>query len=75
MPIYEFRCRRCGHRFEKLCAVGESGEAQECPSCRAVGAERLLSSFAALGGSRDNGGSTASSGCSGCAGKSCATCR
>ncbi|SHF24153.1 putative regulatory protein, FmdB family [Desulfofundulus australicus DSM 11792] len=74
MPIYEFRCHTCGHRFEKLCPLGEGGEHQVCPACRATGAERVMSSFASPG-NRDAGGSPGSgSSCSGCSGGSCATC-
>jgi putative FmdB family regulatory protein len=51
MPIYEYRCRACTHRFETLHA--RSGEAvPDCPRCGAPGAERLLSAFAVIRGSR-----------------------
>jgi len=43
MPIYEYRCRSCGHRFEKL--VRAAGEAV-CPACAGEQVERLLSAFA-----------------------------
>lgn len=44
MPIYEFECRQCGHRFEDLVVGGSK------PVCRACGGEdleRLLSVFMA----------------------------
>ncbi len=31
MPIYEYRCTRCGHRFERLQPVGSF--ATTCPQC------------------------------------------
>ncbi len=33
MPIYEYRCTRCGHQFEVTHAVGETVES--CERCRA----------------------------------------
>jgi putative FmdB family regulatory protein len=43
MPIYDFSCQACGHRFEELTA---SGDQPACPECGAPGAERLFSPFA-----------------------------
>ncbi|MEZ5320041.1 MAG: zinc ribbon domain-containing protein [Vicinamibacterales bacterium] len=43
MPLYDFRCRACGHEFEALVRPGhEPG----CPACASADLERLLSSFA-----------------------------
>ena len=44
MPIYEYECRGCGHRFEFL--VLPSSEEQACPECKSADLERLLSMFA-----------------------------
>ena len=44
MPLYDYRCPRCGHRFEEL--VFGSDKTVECPRCQAE-AERQLSAFAA----------------------------
>ena len=43
MPIYEYRCRRCGHDFEKY--VHGSSPAVACPSCAAGEVTRKLSVF------------------------------
>lgn len=40
MPLYEYECSKCGHRFEKIENVGAS-ETKKCPKCGAK-AERLL---------------------------------
>jgi len=50
MPLYEYRCEECGHRFEILQRLGEGSEGLGCPQC---GRERLakqFSTFAASGG-------------------------
>ncbi|MDA8097139.1 MAG: zinc ribbon domain-containing protein [Clostridia bacterium] len=70
MPIYEFRCDKCGHKFEKLCPMGETGENLKCPECNQRYPQKLVSGFAAPGA---NGGSGAS--CGGCTASSCAGCR
>jgi putative FmdB family regulatory protein len=41
MPLYDFACRDCGERFERLVR----GETPVCPSCDSTNLERLLSSF------------------------------
>ena len=43
MPLYDFHCRSCGERFERLV---RGGDVIECPSCRGSEVERLLSTFA-----------------------------
>lgn len=46
MPIYEFRCRKCGKRFSVLTLrVSEKAEPQ-CDKCGSRSADRLMSRFA-----------------------------
>ena len=33
MPVYEYRCRACGHRLEEIQPMG-SGPPGPCPECR-----------------------------------------
>lgn len=40
MPLYEYQCAKCGHRFEKIEKVG-APETRKCPQCGGK-AERLL---------------------------------
>ncbi len=40
MPLYEYKCRKCGHRFEKIESVNSS-TTKKCPKC-GTPAERLL---------------------------------
>ena len=46
MPIYEFDCQSCGHRFEELVGshVGVETADLVCPECGSAKIERLLSS-------------------------------
>jgi putative FmdB family regulatory protein len=41
MPIYEFECGKCGHRFEEL--VGRDASEVACPACGATESRRLMS--------------------------------
>jgi putative FmdB family regulatory protein len=40
MPIYDYRCSKCGHSFEQLVKPDEK---PPCPKCGAKKAERLFS--------------------------------
>jgi len=41
MPIFEYECQGCGHRFEYL--VLSSSPAAECPSCREKDLKQMIS--------------------------------
>jgi putative FmdB family regulatory protein len=45
MPIYEYACRSCDHRFEEL--VSSYGTLVACPQCTSGEVEKLLSAFTA----------------------------
>lgn len=40
MPMFEYRCTRCGHEFEELVFGDEN---PVCPACRAEATEKLIS--------------------------------
>lgn len=42
MPIYEYECKACGHRLEKLQKIS-AAPLKECPACQSDGLERLVS--------------------------------
>jgi putative FmdB family regulatory protein len=50
VPIYEFVCESCGHRFEELVGahVGRSASDVACPECDSAEVERQLSTYAPL---------------------------
>lgn len=43
MPLYDYQCRMCGHRFE---ALVRGSDRPVCPSCHGTELEQLLSMFA-----------------------------
>ncbi|HVT59529.1 MAG TPA: zinc ribbon domain-containing protein [Thermoanaerobaculia bacterium] len=51
MPLYEYRCRDCGHRFEILQSLGEGAAGLACPRCRAAALDKQFSTFATASGS------------------------
>jgi len=64
MPIYEYVCAGCGHKFETLTTLSGAHKTQECPSCGKLKGERVLSvscvgssSTAGSGGFSVGGGS------------------
>lgn len=69
MPIFEYRCVRCGLTFERLVRAG--GEEIECPDCAGGDVVRLLSAAStpkagAATLSRDGGGGDCCGGGCGC---------
>jgi putative FmdB family regulatory protein len=52
MPIYEFRCLKCGKIFELLKLKKEDEAVKmECPKCSSPEVERVLSSISVLSSS------------------------
>ena len=46
MPIYEYACRSCEKKFEKLVRSMSSQEKIPCPACGSVKTARAMSVFA-----------------------------
>lgn len=51
MPLYDYACEACGHRFEYFKRLADREQRVECPECEQR-AERLLSAFAVGGQAR-----------------------
>ena len=52
MPIYEYKCRDCGTKFEVL-AYNEDNQVK-CEKCGSANSEKLLSNFASQGAPKDS---------------------
>jgi len=50
MPIYEYRCEKCGRTFEELRRMSQSDEGLKCPYCESERVKRQMSAFATRGG-------------------------
>ncbi|MEF2145730.1 MAG: zinc ribbon domain-containing protein [Desulfovibrionaceae bacterium] len=85
MPIYEFKCGKCGHEFEEI--VLGADDVATCPNCKSEVTEQLMSrcSFKSAGAAPVAGGEDAApapqyrgigsgSGCAGCSGGNCSSC-
>lgn len=59
MPIFEYLCERCGHRFDRI--VRQPAEAETCPTCGGQ-ARRAISLPAAPAPSSGSGGGCAARG-------------
>ena len=76
MPIYEYCCAKCNHKFELLRSFDRAKEDASCPRCRQP-AKKILSRFASFS-KGDNGESVpiagTSSSCGSCSATSCSSC-
>jgi putative FmdB family regulatory protein len=64
MPLYEYQCSACRHRFEVLQRLGEDGGDLTCPSCGQPRPEKQFSTFAS-----SVAGSSSAEASSACCGK------
>ena len=60
MPMYDYKCKKCGYEFENLVSFSTKDKDVECPSCNNKGSKRLL--CAPNISTNANGGSSKSSG-------------
>ena len=75
MPIYEYKCKQCGHEFEKLVRNVSKIYAFNCEKCSGKEVERLVSIFAFSGSTDSKSSSASSSSCSSCSHLNCDTCK
>jgi putative FmdB family regulatory protein len=62
MPLYEFKCKSCGKKFEELLfsTIADPGKIF-CPACGKNDSERLMSAFSSSGS--ESRGISSLSGC------------
>lgn len=51
MPLYEYLCKACSHRFEVLQRIGADADGIACPACGVAEVAKQLSRFASGVGS------------------------
>ncbi len=54
MPIYEYKCPVCHHRFSILQRIGENNDRLRCEKCGAPKPVKQFSTFASTGNSVGN---------------------
>jgi len=67
MPIYEYKCSKCGTEFEKLVV---NDRKVSCPECKSKNVKKKFSLFGMSGVENPT-----SSGCSSCSSSSCSSCK
>jgi putative FmdB family regulatory protein len=80
MPIYEYKCNKCGKQFEVVTmSMNEKADAV-CPKCKSKKTNRMMSNFGRgkYSSSRSGGSGSvnvpSSSGCSSCSSSNCSSC-
>lgn len=62
MPVYEYRCPKCGEKFEKFVRSVNAQNEVVCPRCGNTKVEKMVSLFGLTGGIRVSSGSSCSTG-------------
>lgn len=76
MPIYEYICKDCNHKFEAVRSFSQADAPIKCDKCGGEHTNRTVSKCWAIG----NGGNmhlettVSGGGCAGCSGGNCAHC-
>lgn len=66
MPIYEYKCPVCGHKFEVLTSISKRDEVK-CEKCGAA-VSRVYQGKCAFGAGVGGGSGSCGGNCAGCAG-------
>ncbi len=53
MPIYEYRCKKCGELFALMRPVAKADARTRCTACPSTAVKRQLSRFAVVGAGDD----------------------
>lgn len=63
MPLYEYQCEQCQHRFEVFQHLGQGADGMRCPKCGSENVKRVWSTFASAKSSFITSSGSSSSGC------------
>lgn len=53
MPIYEYQCRSCQHRYSEIVSIKESDNVPACPHCGRQDVQKLVSTVAVVRSGQD----------------------
>ncbi len=73
MPIYEYQCLSCQHKFELIRPMSQADAPLSCQQCGASQVKRLLSVFYAESGGKAVAGMSEPS-CASCSSSDCSHC-
>ena len=45
MPVYEYKCKSCGEKFEVRCSLQDQEKEPKCPKCGSHDTQRVFGSF------------------------------
>ena len=62
VPIFEYRCQKCGAEFDELESIDNRDKPHKCPACGSMKSERQLSVFCANSGEGGGGATCPSTG-------------
>ncbi len=62
MPLYEYRCDKCGQQFESYRRLSDEKEEEMCPACGGRAVKMGISLFSAKGNTPFGGGSSCGGG-------------
>jgi putative FmdB family regulatory protein len=62
VPIYEYQCSKCSHRFETIQGISDKALKITCPKCGDTQPERVISLFSCGGGQSADSGSVSACG-------------
>jgi putative FmdB family regulatory protein len=71
MPIYEFKCKKCGNIFETLFFSLQEKRQVSCPDCQSKRTARVMSIFGGKSGGASSALADATAGSSSCSASSC----
>ncbi len=76
MPVYDYKCRKCGAVFEKFLRSLSAAVAITCEKCGSGKVEKLVTCCAISSGGKSEGtaSSHSSNSCGSCSGSHCSTC-
>ena len=73
MPIYEYICKDCNHKFEEMRSFSQADAPIRCKNCGSEATHRTVSKCYSIGDGISVS-TTVSGGCAGCSGGNCAHC-